>query len=91
MTNIFYVADHGDKFVVMNLEKPLVGVVRDAAIPQLSANHMRLVLNSMMKVLVDTDYDLYAIQIKDINRGILGYEFTIHDPLLVLQFKLTFC
>jgi hypothetical protein len=91
MTNIFYVADSGDNAFVMNLEKPLVAVVRDAAIPQLSPNHMRLVLNSMMKVLVDTDYDLYAIRIKNINRGILGYEFTIHDPLLVLQFKLTYC
>lgn len=96
MKNRFYVCDTVFKSMTIHVyqiedDDQLSFATRTNAMPQMTRQTMRVLLNSMMKMLGDSDYEMYARQVHGSGREIAGYEFIIHDPDLALQFKLTWC
>lgn len=96
MAHQFYICDSvfkENEIKIFHLENDSFDVqgVRTNALPQMTHNAMRVLLNSIIKMMGDTDYTLHAILVTGSRNDVLGYELNVHDDDLALQFKLAHC
>lgn len=94
MTTRFYICDASASKEIsiykFNDDWPMSFGTRTNALPQFSRQAVRELLNSIIKMLGDSKYELYAIQ-RHHAKDIVGYEVVIHEEDSEIQFKLTWC